>query len=162
MSYACYRNLGTNRTGGVSNSKSANYKTNSSLGVDIKSTQPQRQTEHFETPSIETNVDSNIFPYQIKNINEKQEIINSHSLVIVYVYGNTCRPCHVISPKYAMMAKKYNTPNICVLVKEDADLQLSSEVNGVPFFQVYKNGKRVESLLGSFDMLESVIQKYLN
>ena len=169
MSYACYRNLGTNKTGGsMSSGKGALYKTNASIGVTPENNNNNNNNSNYNSNinSMNSNVLSNdisqdTFPYQIKNINEKHQIINNNSLVVVYVYGTTCRPCQSISPHYKDLAIKYNKPNICVLVKENADLRLSPEVTGVPFFQIYKNGKRVESLLGSFDEVESLITKYL-
>lgn len=169
MSYACYRNLGTNKTGGsISAGKGALYKTNGSIGVSAENNN-NNNNYNSNNNNMNSNVTSNMnvdvsqdtFPYQIKNINEKHHIINNNSLVVVYVYGTTCRPCQSISPYYKELAIKYNKPNVCVLVKENADLRLSPEVNGVPFFQIYKNGKRVESLLGSFDEVESLITKYL-
>jgi len=38
------------------------------------------------------------------------------------------------------MAQKYNRPGVCVLVAENADLNLSN-VRGVPTHQFFKNGQ---------------------
>lgn len=86
---------------------------------------------------------------KIQNMQHKQTLINSNRVVVIDVYGDWCGPCKAISPQYGEMAKKYNRPGKCLLVKEDVDMELSQNIRGVPCFLFFKDGKYMESVTGA-------------
>jgi thiol-disulfide isomerase/thioredoxin len=83
--------------------------------------------------------------------NKKLELIQSHQLVCVDVYANWCGPCRMIAPNYSLLAATYNKPGLIVLVKQNFDQMIPEEkqgINGIPFFQIYMNGRPVDSVVG--------------
>jgi thioredoxin 1 len=83
--------------------------------------------------------------FSIKNMQQKQTLIQNHDLCVIDMYGEWCAPCKLIAPKFAELAKTYNRKNMCALVKEDVDLELpvvgNIDIQGVPTFLFYVNGQ---------------------
>lgn len=99
---------------------------------------------------------------EITNLQEKTMFINTHAVVCVNVGAVWCNPCQLIYPDYASMAKRFNEGNRCLLLKENYDLGLSPDVTGVPTFQFYFNGVRVETVVGAnLDEVEKTLKSLL-
>ena len=77
---------------------------------------------------------------EVQSLEHKKHFINTHKVCVVKIHAEWCQPCKAIAPRYAQMAQKYNRPGVCVLVAENADLNLSN-VRGVPTHQFFKNGQ---------------------
>jgi thioredoxin 1 len=92
---------------------------------------------------------NNLECLSISNMEHKMKLIKNNTVCVIDVYGDWCGPCKTIAPQYAEMARKYNRDGVCVLVKENADLKLSTNVRGVPTFQFFKNGQYVDSVTGA-------------
>jgi thioredoxin 1 len=104
--------------------------------------------------------------FSIKNNQQKQQIIQNHQLCVIDMYGDWCNPCKQIAPKFGELSKKYNKRGLCALVKENVDLELPTEIEiqGVPTFVFYLNGKiRPEHTVtgGDIDLVERKIQQLL-
>ena len=77
-------------------------------------------------------------------------------------YATWCGPCKVISPKFEAFSKQYTTLKF-VQVDVDAIPDISEEagIRAMPTFQVYKDGKMVDEVVGADPRkLEATIQKY--
>ena len=92
-----------------------------------------------------TNVSSPLV-FEINNNEQKNQIISNNKAVIIDIYGNFCGPCKTIAPQFAKLAETYK--NI-VFSKENVELKLSPEVQGVPYFQYYLNGQLVDKTVGA-------------
>lgn len=105
-----------------------------------------------------------------ENFEQKKAAINNHSLCVVDMYGDWCGPCKQIAPKFAELASKYNKKNVCLLAKENVDLELPNipnnlEIHGVPTFLFYVNGhlqKNYTVTGGDMKMVEQNIRNILN
>lgn len=82
--------------------------------------------------------------YQIKDANDKKNIILNNKVSVVYIWADWCQPCKSVAPKYKKLAKMYSNPGVCALVKENVELELTKElklpdIRGIPHFQIFKN-----------------------
>jgi len=93
----------------------------------------------------------------IGTVQEKQNIIMTNRIVIVYIYGTWCNPCSSIAGLYNSLVEKYQRPGLCMLIKEDVDKKLTQNIHNVPTFQFYIDGKLQGSIVGS-DNLEDIIR----
>ena len=78
---------------------------------------------------------------EIKTLTEKETLINSNKICVVDVYATWCSPCNIAAPLYNELYKQYNVPGVCAIAKENVELHLSKEVQVIPTFQIYFNGK---------------------
>lgn len=76
----------------------------------------------------------------LQNLNHKKKVIKENYLVVVDIFGTHCNPCKESMPLFAELAKKYNNPGHCYLVKEDFQMGMSPEITTVPTFLFYVNG----------------------
>ena len=108
----------------------------------------------------------------ITSINHRKYIIDTNTVVCIYLWGNFCKPCKTIAPPYAQMAKKYYNRNKCLLMKEDVELKFTTEyrIEVVPSFIFFKNGKIVtqndgkilDVIGGDLNKVESILNTLLN
>jgi thioredoxin 1 len=127
-SYAKYKDLGN---GGDSS--------NNVTGNSVPQMQPNQQMAGVGAgapPSVHPEV------VEIQSLEHKKHFINTHKVCVVKIHAEWCQPCKAIAPRYAQMAQKYNRPGVCILVAENADLNLSN-VRGVPTHQFFKNGQYI-------------------
>ena len=106
----------------------------------------------------------------INSINHRQSIIDTNTVVCIYLWGNFCKPCKTIAPQYAQLADKYYNHNKCVLMKEDVELKFTTEyrVEVVPSFIFFKhgkivthNGKILDVIGGDLNKVESILNNLL-
>lgn len=98
----------------------------------------------------------------IEDKNQKIELIEQNRLLCVEIYADWCGPCKQIAADYSMMAAKYGTRG-ALLVKELYEKKLSSDIQGVPTFRFFLDGKMInEEVVGAdLDSVEKIIQKLL-
>jgi thioredoxin 1 len=124
------------------------YSSFSDLGVD-----PQKKNqENYEDC------------FECTNITQKKDIISSHSLVCVDIYATWCKPCMDTAPAYAELARKYNQPGVCALIKEKYESRLTNpSPGGLPTYQFYKNGQKLPHEVVGADLteVERIIQENL-
>lgn len=101
----------------------------------------------------------------IKTMERRNQIISTHTIVVIEYYTTWCGSCYQISSKYTELAKKYNKKNICILVKENSEENLGNlpiPIWGVPCFHFYQNGNFLEefTILGaSLSKVEENLKK---
>lgn len=125
-SYAKYKDLGN----GGDSSKNI-------TGNSPPQMQPNQQMAGIGDPSPPSGHSEVV---EVQSLEHKKHFINTHKVCVVKIHAEWCQPCKAIAPRYAQMAQKYNRPGVCVLVAENADLNLSN-VRGVPTHQFFKNGQ---------------------
>ena len=79
--------------------------------------------------------------FSIKSIEEKKMLIENNKICVFDIYGDWCGPCKIVSPLFVELSKKYNISGVCFLAKENVDLRLSPNIQVVPTFEFYLNGK---------------------
>jgi thioredoxin 1 len=114
------------------------------------------------TPKVNQEFINSLCPH-IQTLQQKQELIQTNRVVCIDVYGDWCQPCKIIDPHFANLAKKYNRQGKCMLAKENVDLQLSQNIQGVPCFLFFKDGRYIDSITGGdMPMVEDKILHLLS
>lgn len=170
MSYAKYKDLGTNPNEKQPTNPKQNMalsppmmKETSPIGMaePMVSASPMKKHNTIQPMTINSMSTPPSGSYLIQNINDKNNLINSNKLAVVYIWGDFCGPCKIIAPSYEDLSNKYNDTGNVILAKENVNLQLSSNVRGVPTFHFYLNSKLVDQIIGAdLSSLEANIIKY--
>ena len=104
----------------------------------------------------------------IENLEHKINLIKQNRVCVVDVYADWCGPCKAISSRYEEIARKYSRPGVCAVVKENIEKNIKEtslfpEVKGVPFFQFFKNGIFITSIVGAdIQSVENKIVELIN
>ena len=78
------------------------------------------------------------------------KISGSGGLVVVDFFATWCGPCVAIAPKFIEMSDKYtDVVFIKVDVDELEDVAAACEISAMPTFQFYRDGKKVDALVGA-------------
>lgn len=90
------------------------------------------------------------------------EAKDSGKTILVDFSASWCQPCHLISPVFEELSSKH--PDL-IFLKVDVDNveEVASEcaISAMPTFQVWKNGEKVDELVGAAkDNLKALVQKY--
>lgn len=87
-----------------------------------------------------------------------EELKNSGKPVLVDYWAVWCGPCMLISPKIEELAKKLDGKAVVIKVNVDEQPSLvPDDIEGYPFFAFYKDGEKVDQVLGlpSLDLDEA-------
>lgn len=100
----------------------------------------------------------------VQSFDHKKKLIRDNFLVVIDVWGAHCAPCKDSMPKFAALARKYNSPGICLLAKEDAGSGLT-DTSTIPCFVFYIHGNlqpfhRIDG--ADLNEIERVIQVVLS
>jgi len=93
----------------------------------------------------------------------KMQSATSGKPLVVDFYAEWCGPCKMIGPKFVELAEKFGDKLIFVKVDVDQAESAAQEgqVNAMPTFQVWIDGKVEETLVGAnLDKLNQLIAKY--
>jgi thioredoxin 1 len=82
--------------------------------------------------------------------------------VVVDFYAQWCGPCKMIAPKIDAMSQKYtNVVFLKVDVDEAPDVSEKYDIQAMPTFKIFKNGKKVDEMVGaSAEKLEDLVKKH--
>eukprot|EP01115_Flamella_aegyptia_P014116 TRINITY_DN784_c0_g1_i4.p2 TRINITY_DN784_c0_g1~~TRINITY_DN784_c0_g1_i4.p2 ORF type:complete len:104 (-),score=31.37 TRINITY_DN784_c0_g1_i4:411-722(-) len=81
---------------------------------------------------------------------EFNTLVGSDSLTVVDFYADWCGPCMAIKDEFAGLADKYPSANFAK-VDVDSLSSLASKfgVQGIPCFMFFKNGEKVDEVVGA-------------
>lgn len=107
------------------------------------------------------------------NISSKEEfeekVINNKKLVLVDFWAAWCPPCVAMAPILHQVDEKLSDEIdvIKVDIEENTynqDLAVQSGVQGIPNMQVYKNGKKVDEIVGMrpLGVLEKELKNHIS
>jgi thioredoxin 1 len=113
--------------------------------------------EYGQPPQDEHKTEGGKLLMEVQNKQHKHKLLQENGLVVVDVYGSWCGPCKVLAPKLEEMAGKFT--GRVLFLKENVDLGLTDNVQGVPTLQVFLRGRLVKELVGA-DLTE--LNKVLN
>ncbi|KAF4954339.1 hypothetical protein FGADI_5362 [Fusarium gaditjirri] len=89
---------------------------------------------------------------EIKSQDDYDTLLKKYKVVIINANASWAGPCKAMSPIYDRLSNQilYN-PEYLLLAKLDiddvSDLADKLDVQGVPFFMAYENGKRKDSIM---------------
>ena len=85
--------------------------------------------------------------------------------VLVDFWADWCMPCRMMGPVMEELAQAYAGKARFGKVNVDEDSQIAGRygIMSIPHFLIFKNGSRVEKIVGAVgrDPLESALKKYL-
>ncbi|KAL2267304.1 hypothetical protein VTJ83DRAFT_4581 [Remersonia thermophila] len=91
--------------------------------------------------------------HDITSFQEFKETIQKQPAVIVDAFATWCGPCKAIAPQIARWAEDPEFKDKIYFAKFDVDkvLDLAQElgIHAMPTFLLFKNGKKVEELVGA-------------
>lgn len=74
-----------------------------------------------------------------------REILDRTPVIVLYMWSDTCRPCHMIRDKFEMMAHRFQNENV-LFFKDNIDLPTSfhkNQVEVVPTFFILCDGQEL-------------------
>jgi len=86
---------------------------------------------------------------EVNNFEELMKILQTTSIVIIDFYATWCPPCKMISPHFAKISDNYKDRTDVAFIKVDVDKMEEAEVEAMPTFRVYKNGRLVDQVQGA-------------
>jgi thioredoxin 1 len=83
--------------------------------------------------------------------NFKQKVLESREPVIVDFWAPWCRPCHMVAPVTAKLAKEYKgRVKFCkVNVDENREVVRKYQVMSIPSLLFFKGGQPVDQIIGA-------------
>lgn len=98
----------------------------------------------------------------------EEKVLKSDKLVLVDFWAEWCPPCHAMAPILDKVSKTMSNDLDVVKIDVEASVDnnsLASEhgVQGIPNMQIFKNGKKVDELVGlrSESILEDELKAHL-
>lgn len=77
-----------------------------------------------------------------------QDLLNTHEKVVVKYYADWCGSCKLFAPKYRRMSENDANAGVLFLdvnAEENPESRKLANVDNLPFFAVFKNGKLVDA-----------------
>jgi thioredoxin len=105
--------------------------------------------------------------FKVEYINNRQEwddLTKSNKIIVCDFTANWCGPCKMIGPKFVKLAQNYSDNLKVEFLKIDVDkneeVAALCEIECMPTFQVWYNGKKLETWTGaSSENLKLIQQK---
>lgn len=104
-------------------------------------------------------MNKNIVNIEQNNINKE---LNENGIVLVDFHAKWCGPCKVMSPVLDKIADEFVGKVLVLKIDIDINSELAQEyeIRSIPTVLIFKNGKKVERLLGV--QSKEVLTKKLN
>lgn len=80
------------------------------------------------------------------NMEDWKEIVSETPVIIVYMWSNSCRPCHLIRDKFEQLAHQFQNEHV-LFFKDNIDLPTSfhrNQVDVVPTFFLLCDGRELK------------------
>ena len=87
----------------------------------------------------------------VEQINDKnfEQTLQSHNIVVVDFYAVWCGPCKMMHPIIEELAKEHSQIKFVKLdIDDSTSLAISQNVQVVPTFVAYKQGKEINRIIG--------------
>jgi len=88
--------------------------------------------------------------HHVSSVDEFNTLISSNRAVVVDFYADWCPPCRMIAPKFEELATTH-TDIMFVKINSDEhqDIASQQEVQVLPTFQFFKDGKKIAEIHGA-------------
>lgn len=83
---------------------------------------------------------------EITSAEELRHLMDSEELSVLKFYADWCGPCKSVAPRYKQLSDEFRNVKF---YQSNIDLNLSSDVEGVPTFHVIKNGNIQRKITGA-------------
>ncbi|KAI8333123.1 thioredoxin [Chlamydoabsidia padenii] len=85
-----------------------------------------------------------------KNLAEFHELINNNKLVVIDFHATWCGPCKLIGPKFEKLVDEYTSFTFAKIDVDDVpDVAAEVGVRAMPTFAFYKDGQKVDEVVGA-------------
>ncbi|KAK9712158.1 thioredoxin trx1 [Basidiobolus ranarum] len=86
----------------------------------------------------------------VQSVSEFEELLNSGKYVVVDFFATWCGPCKLVGPKFEKLSSSFpDAIFVKVDVDELPDLAASASVRSMPTFHIYKDGQKVNEIIGA-------------
>lgn len=76
-----------------------------------------------------------------------KEIVNKTPVIVIYMWSDTCRPCHLIRDKFEQLAHQFKDDDNILFFKDNIDIPTSfhkNQVDVVPTFFLLCDGRELK------------------
>jgi thioredoxin 1 len=102
----------------------------------------------------------------VTDANFQNEVLDQTQPVLVDFYTQSCPHCKTMAPILVQIAQEYssNLKVVKVDIMDNPQIAHKYEINGVPAFMLFENGKAVESFVGAMPKARflSIIKPHLH
>ncbi len=101
---------------------------------------------------------------ELNKDNFEEEVLKADGTVLVDYWSPTCEPCKALMPHVHAMEANYETIKFASLdITKARRLAIGQKVLGLPVVAIYKDGEKVDSLVGdeaTEKAVEELVKKY--
>lgn len=101
---------------------------------------------------------------ELNKDNFEEEVLKADGTVLVDYWSPTCEPCKALMPHVHDMEAKFETVKFASLdITKARRLAIGQKVLGLPVVAIYKDGEKVDSLVGdeaTEQAVEELVKKY--
>jgi thioredoxin 1 len=110
--------------------------------------------------------------FEIKDINQRKQLLKENKIVVVYLFAEWCDPCKVVGPMFDELAQQFKSNGHVILVKENVSNEYDTEykTSVIPAFTFYRNGQLlkkqdgsvVDVVGGNFEEIKNILKNLLS
>lgn len=101
---------------------------------------------------------------ELNKDNFEEEVLKADGTVLVDYWSPSCEPCKALMPHVHDLEEKYETIKFTSLdITKARRLAIGQKVLGLPVIAIYKDGEKVDSVVGddaTEETVEELIKKY--
>lgn len=99
---------------------------------------------------------------EIRQMLDKQQLVGNNRVVVLMVHADWCGYCKKAMPAFEQLAALYSRPGALAFCRENANLNLTQGVGGVPAFFIFVEGKLAHKINGAkMQELQEAFSSYL-
>ena len=98
----------------------------------------------------------------LKTMDDYKKCITDNKLVVIDFTATWCGPCKMVGPKFVELAPEFpNTVFVKIDVDENAEAAEACGISAMPTFQFYKDGAKVDEVVGaSIEKVKEMVAKF--